>query len=292
MLHRKNRLKRSSISGYTLVEMLTAISVLVILAGIAMPQVSKMIESGNRAAAIKNIKQLGMSVMMYAADFDHIYPSAYAMDGDDLRMNNGIPAPVAIPTGWVQDGYHNSDDVMKGDSVHWANVIMPYVKQPSFFESPGLEVQNVLKSSVKDSKEAIKCGFTYNGYLHQYPVQQVKNPSKVPIFWNGLGKTCIQGFALTNPYLVSSSAKLNANRKGALLGGDVCKIGSYSYRNNGFNVYGKSVVVVYADGSAGLLNFEKEMLRTSTIATAIESKQSFTHRSDGRNVKLFDPDED
>jgi hypothetical protein len=43
--------------------------------------------------------------------------------------------------------------------------------------------------------------YTYNGYLHTYPLALVDNPDTLPTFWEGLGREHWVGFAPVNPIL-------------------------------------------------------------------------------------------
>src|SRR5713226_1290941 len=78
--------------GFTLIELLVVIAIIAILAGMLLPALSKAKESGRRIACINNLRQLGMSVIMYVDDNQGKYP---------LRQ-----LPDACPT-QLRDGYKN-----------------------------------------------------------------------------------------------------------------------------------------------------------------------------------------
>jgi prepilin-type N-terminal cleavage/methylation domain-containing protein/prepilin-type processing-associated H-X9-DG protein len=64
-------------SAFTLVELLVVISIIAILAGIAMPVFSKALERGHAVADLNNLRQLGIGTLAYLSDNnDQMFSSA------------------------------------------------------------------------------------------------------------------------------------------------------------------------------------------------------------------------
>ena len=67
---------RDQRQGFSLIEILVVIAIIAILAGMIFPVFSAARSKARSTRCLANLKQLGMSVEMYSADWDELYPFA------------------------------------------------------------------------------------------------------------------------------------------------------------------------------------------------------------------------
>jgi prepilin-type N-terminal cleavage/methylation domain-containing protein len=79
--------------AFTLIELLVVIAIIAILAAILFPVFSQAKLAAKKSGSLSQMRQLGISVMMYAADFDdHFVPAS----------NRPVTWPVDPPTIWTE----------------------------------------------------------------------------------------------------------------------------------------------------------------------------------------------
>jgi prepilin-type N-terminal cleavage/methylation domain-containing protein/prepilin-type processing-associated H-X9-DG protein len=88
-----------SVRGFTLVEMLVVVAILVLLAIIAAPAVSRMMVSGHIAKSTAGLKQLAGGVGLYVADNNGNYPLAQALSASAAP---GMTASDRANTAWYE----------------------------------------------------------------------------------------------------------------------------------------------------------------------------------------------
>jgi len=72
----KNRQKTTFSIAFTLVELLVVISIIGLLAGLAVPAINGGLKSAKAGACLSNLHQIGVATMAYAADNSFKLPNA------------------------------------------------------------------------------------------------------------------------------------------------------------------------------------------------------------------------
>ena len=92
-------MKRKSLAAFTLIELLVVISIIAVLAGIALPVYSTVQERGSQTKDLSNAKQIALACKLYAANNDGVYPNKNA-DGTAISAgsDSNVYFRVLIPT--------------------------------------------------------------------------------------------------------------------------------------------------------------------------------------------------
>jgi prepilin-type N-terminal cleavage/methylation domain-containing protein/prepilin-type processing-associated H-X9-DG protein len=75
--------------GFTLVELLVVIAIIAILAAIMFPVFAKSREKARQASCQSNLKSIGAAMLMYAQDYDEMFPQA-GTEGSNNRWDAAI----------------------------------------------------------------------------------------------------------------------------------------------------------------------------------------------------------
>ena len=152
--------------GFTLIELLVVIAIIAILAAILFPVFAKAREKARQTSCLSNLRQLGISVMMYAEDYDGTYPLNY----QDASSGPGSAAQIPLT---------------------WPNRIMPYLKnsqvyaclsdgRPPYVDFPGC--RPILQSYCWNRR--LGMDLPAWGYWDVVSMAQVVAPAQCAMLWD------------------------------------------------------------------------------------------------------------
>jgi prepilin-type N-terminal cleavage/methylation domain-containing protein/prepilin-type processing-associated H-X9-DG protein len=165
-------------TGFTLIELLVVIAIIAILAAILFPVFARAREQARKTACLSNFKQLGLSMMQYAQDYDETFPVRYG-DFDQTTGLQNTWETLCYP-------YIKNWDVFKcpSNSVTRSHGILVTTLSGTTIESPfvkaGYEMYNLNTSwppgwAGANAGPVMPNGFTYPITMASlpYPAQEL-----------------------------------------------------------------------------------------------------------------------
>ena len=145
---------RQSPRGFTLIELLVVISIIAILASMAIPAAMGVIEKGKQAQDMNNARQVGIAIKSWAIDHDGTYPYAKNQDG----TTTGTPADA-----------DNSNDAL-------ANLVPNYTPNEKTFWNSSNPYCNLLPPDEKFG-DGVTLSGGENGYAYVNKLNDSSNPN-------------------------------------------------------------------------------------------------------------------
>lgn len=132
--------------AFTLIELLVVIAIIAILAAILFPVFAQAKQAAKKSADLSNLKQMGIGLQLYIADYDDIYPQAYYYINDNNSTN----------------GY-----------AQWSGTTQPYIKNIQIFVSPGDKVGGLAPTNFIGNNQGYGAP---SGQVTQNAVQDIQAP--------------------------------------------------------------------------------------------------------------------
>ena len=151
---RVNMSKRIKCVAFTLIEMLVVIGVIMILAAILMPALSRAKESGRVARCASNLRQLHLAAMNYANDSGGTLPVAVSRwipnsDGTSWTLSQGWVHWANIPAAGTAGTYDWQDNTAAklGTACITNGTFWPYVREMDVYLCPTFASRGVCLST-------------------------------------------------------------------------------------------------------------------------------------------------
>ncbi len=194
--------------AFTLIELLVVIAIIAILAAILFPVFAQAKTAAKGAADLSNTKQLALSTIMYSADSDDLFPSAY---GRDCGGNWNIDSRIAEPANWstaTNALYNPSNDSCSGNGkrvkaslVSAPNTLYPYNKSWGMMTMPGAKLQAGFVDPAAGENPA-NVSYNMNGLVSSLSQTAIVDPSGTPTWWPAFGQLARVGDTYAEPFLI------------------------------------------------------------------------------------------
>ena len=150
--------------GFTLIELLVVIAIIAILAAILFPVFAQAREKARQAACLSNEKQMGSAMLMYAGDYDGIWP---LHDFSVPFSKTGDKAGLAV------------DDWSNTTRPNFAKGITPYLKNRDVFVCPSNKGW-----SPGSDPTLPPMSYNYNGCASGRPDSDAQTPASLVLLWD------------------------------------------------------------------------------------------------------------
>jgi prepilin-type N-terminal cleavage/methylation domain-containing protein len=185
-------MKTRTSAAFTLIELLVVITIIAILASIALPAFTSVQQKGKQTKALSNGKQIALALRLFAGDHDGTYPS-YVVDA------NGTPANPPVNVASSNDAfcqlfptYLKSEAIFYVGGSAWCNASAPDEVQDATLTVPSTNTRATgenewlfvlaLNDTFNPSVPMIADGFISGGELsHKY----IKDQSQKGGVWKG-----------------------------------------------------------------------------------------------------------
>jgi prepilin-type N-terminal cleavage/methylation domain-containing protein len=126
--------------AFTLIELLVVIAIIAILAAILFPVFAQAKLAAKKTVSLSNQKQIGLGIIMYAGDYDDMYPR-----NDGCTLNDSLESKWNTqPAGSSPNAFCNGTGTGGGlggfafrdNHYGWQKWLQPYVKSVSLFVHP------------------------------------------------------------------------------------------------------------------------------------------------------------
>ncbi|HEY8751364.1 MAG TPA: DUF1559 domain-containing protein [Tepidisphaeraceae bacterium] len=152
----KNSVRRR---GFTILELLVVIGIIIALAGLLLPVIARARESGKRAQCLSNLRQLTLAWLGYAHDHEsHLCSS-------QLGVSWSWSGPLTRRNDIEKDTFRPSQKLEEG-------VLWPYLKTAAVYHCPD-------DQSDGNPQTGNRCSYQINGYLAGSVTTQAAGPARL-----------------------------------------------------------------------------------------------------------------
>lgn len=118
--------------AFTLIELLVVIAIIAILAAILFPVFAQAKAAAKKSTSISNVKQIGLGILLYTADYDDVYPR-----NDDCYDQSSLNPSLNVNAfNYSGVGCRVAPFYYRANHFSWQKWPMPYIKNVKIMEHP------------------------------------------------------------------------------------------------------------------------------------------------------------
>jgi hypothetical protein len=181
--------------GFTLPALLGSLTLVCLLCVFLAPILRHVKAQQDSNICLSNLRRIGQATLMYVQDYDQTMPMATV----NTRSSWNTNSPHMVPDNWSSLITHPA---VIGSKCIWPNTTLPYGITLATLKCPSQEAYKyIVPRFTYDTPLAppVPVGYAMNGLLNVYPLSSVVNPSRVPLIWEGRGRSGYLGGVLQNP---------------------------------------------------------------------------------------------
>ncbi len=123
--------------GFTLIELMVVIGIVVLLLALLMPAIQRVREAANRTVCVNHLSQIGKAILAFQAENDGAYPSG----GGDVQWG-ASPVPRSLNSAGVPGKLLDQD-------WGWMYQILPYLSQQTLWGLPAGQDATIVSTPIK-----------------------------------------------------------------------------------------------------------------------------------------------
>lgn len=183
--------------AFTLPALATVVAMTGLLGLFLAPLVVQLKSQQESNICLTNLRRLGQATLMYAQDYDQTMPLTTSNVNGQWLTN----FPHMVPVNWSSLTTHPA---VIGSKCIWPNTALSYGITLDTLKCPSQESYRYGNTRFTYSTPLAPpaaVGYTMNGLLSTYSIALVSNPARVPLIWEGRGRSGFLGGVLQNPLL-------------------------------------------------------------------------------------------